>query len=91
MDQPTALWTLQRRPAFRRSASVATAAYVATLLSSVLIALGSFDAPILVGIGGLAALLGLLWGGQAVHRVASNIDVAAEAVYAEYHSREAAE
>lgn len=47
MPQPTELWSLQRRPAFRRSAG----------------------------------------GGQAIHRVATNIDVAAEAVYAEYHAR----
>lgn len=91
MDRPSALWTLQRRPDFRRSAGVATGAYIATLSSSVLIALGTFDAPGLIALGGVAGLLGLLWGGQAVHRITTNIDVAAEAVYAEYHARDAAE
>lgn len=85
------LWSLQRQPAFRRSAGVATAAYVVALLAPALIALGSQGAPVLSALGGILGLAGLVWGAQAVHRVATNIDVAAEAVYAERYAERVAE
>lgn len=93
MDDRPRLWSLQRRPGFSRSAGVATAAYVATLLASVLISAGAAGegTPVLSALGGVLALVGLIWGGQAIHRLASNIDVAAEAVYAEYTARSADE
>jgi hypothetical protein len=58
-----------------------------TVLASVAIAVGLDGAPILTGIGGTMALAGLIWGGHAINRVATNIDAAAEAVYAEHHAR----
>ena len=87
MSQPTGLRSLQRQRTFCRSAGVATGAYVMTLLASVAIAVGLDGMPVLTGLGGAMALAGVLWGGQAIHRVATNIDVAAEAVYAMYGAR----
>lgn len=87
MPPATGLRSLQRRPTFCRSAGVATGAYVMTLLASVAIAVGIDGIPVLTGLGGAMALVGVLWGGQAIHRVATNIDVAAEAVYATYAAR----
>jgi len=91
MSTPAELWSLRRQPDFRRSAGVATATYVVTLLGPVLIALGANGAPLLTFVGGALAFVGIVWGAQAVHRVTTNIDVAAEAVYAEYHARAAAD
>ena len=88
MSQPIELRSLQRRPTFCRSAGVATGAYVMTLLAAVAIAVGVDGMPVLTGLGGAMALAGVIWGGQAMHRVATNIDVAAEAVYAMYGARE---
>lgn len=91
MSKPAALWSLNRQPDFRRSAGVATATYVVTLLGPALIALGANDVPLLTFLGGVLVLVGIVWGAQAVHRVTTNIDVAAEAVYARYHARRAAD
>ena len=86
----TELWSLQRQPDFRRSAGVATATYVVALLGPVLVALGANGAPVLTFFGGVLTLVGIVWGAQAVHRVTTNIDVAAEAVHADYHARRSA-
>lgn len=91
MDKNAALWSLNRQPDFRRSAGVATATYVVTLLAPILLALGANGLPALSLVGGLLGLVGIIWGAQAVHRVTTNIDVAAEAVYAEFHSRQTTE